>query len=233
MVPGFVVDTVHFFPTLGTQQGGFMIADLDGLLGYLNMLGQPDKVEPNELFITMSDDAARERTDVVAGLRAMLLEVKDGAQRLSAVRADPFSGPGLQALVLIAVGIMLIAAAFGYVTHLLWFARRGRAEMAFLRSMGLSRRQLMGLLSVQHLVVAAIGLGLGTWAGIQASELMMSSLAVTEAGDAAVPPYRLVTDWQFMGPAYGGMIAVFLGSLLFLARAIRRVDLQAIARLAE
>ena len=233
MVPGFVVDTFRYFPTLGTQKRAFIVADLQGLLGYVNMLGQPDTVEPNELFIAMSADTATERADVAAGLRAMLLDVEDGAERLRAVRADPFSGAGLEALVLIAVGIVLLTAAFGYITHLLWFAKRGRAEMAFLRSMGLSYRQLVGLLSMQHLIVATIGLALGTWAGVQASDLMMSSLTVGEAGGPAVPPYRLATDWRFMGPAYAGLIAAFLGSLVFLTRGVRRLDLQAVARTAE
>ena len=233
MVPALVRDTVHYFPTMNRAGGGFMIADVDRLMGYLNMLGQPFRVELNELFVSKAPGAELTATDVMGGVSATFLDVEDGSQRLRALRLDPFSGAGWQAMVLVALGVALVAAAFGYGTYLLLFARRSRSEMGFLQSMGLSRRQLVGLLAFEHLAVAAIGLGLGTWAGFQVSELMVTPLAVTETGEKVVPPFILVTDWRFMAPAYGALVAVFLGSLFILTRSMSRLDLQTIARAGE
>ena len=197
------------------------------------MLGQPSKVELNELFINKAPNAELTATEVLGGASAMFLDVEDGAERLDAARLDPFSGAGWQAMVLVALSIVLLAAAFGYATYLLLFARRNRSEMGFLRCMGLSRRQLMGLLGFEHLVISAVGVGLGTWAGFQISELTVMPLAVTETGEQVVPPFILVTSWEFMAPTYAALVAVFVGALLFLVRKIGRLDLQSIVRAAD
>ena len=91
----------------------------------------------------------------------------------------------------------------------------------------------MALLGFEHLVIAAAGVGLGTWAGFQISELMVMPLAVTETGEQVVPPFILVTSWGFMAPTYAALVAVFVGALLFLGRRLRHLDLQSIVRAAD
>ena len=233
MVPAVVRDKVDYFPTMGGQSGAFIIADVEPLMSYLNMLGQPSKVELNELFINKAPNAELTATDVLGGVSAMLLDIEDTAERLRAARLDPFSGAGWQAMVLVALSVVLLAAAFGYASYLLLFARRSRTELGFLQCMGLSRGQLMGLLGFEHLVIAAVGVGLGTWAGFQISELTVKPLAVTETGEQVVPPFILVTNWSFMAPTYVALAAVFVGALFFLTRKIRHLDLQSIVRAAD
>ena len=233
MVPAVVRDSVDYFPTMGRGGGAFIVADVEPLMSYLNMLGQPSKVELNELFINKAPNAELTASDVLGGVSAMFLDIEDSSQRLQAARLDPFSGAGWQAMVLVALTIVVLAAGFGYATYLLLFARRSRSEMGFLQCMGLSRGQLMGLLGFEHLVIAAAGVGLGTWAGFQISELMVMPLAVTETGEKVVPPFILVTSWGFMAPTYAALVAVFVGALLFLGRKLRHLDLQSIVRVAD
>ena len=76
-------------------------------------------------------------------------------------------------MVVLSLGIIVFAAGFGYVTYMLSYADRSRSEMGFLQAMGLSRRQMMGLLGLEQLVIVTVGLALGTWAGFQMSTLMV------------------------------------------------------------
>ena len=66
---------------------------------------------------------------------------------------------------LVAVFIIIFAAAFGYITYLLHFSGQSRMEMGFLQALGLRGRQMTWLLSAEHLVIATIGLVIGTLAG--------------------------------------------------------------------
>lgn len=102
--------------------------------------------------------------------------------------------------------------------------------MGFLQSLGMSRRQLMGLLGFEQLTIAGIGLGLGTWAGFQMSRLIVSPLAVTERGEQVVPPFILMTDWSFMLPTYGALVVIILASLFVLKRGMDGLDLHVISR---
>ena len=100
-----------------------------------------------------------------------------------------------------------------------------------MRSLGMSRRQLSGLLSLEHVVVVVMGLSLGTWSGIEMSRRMVASVAVTDQGDAVLPPFSLITDWALMGPIYVVLLVVFGVALYALDRSMRGVDIQTIARL--
>ena len=131
---------------------------------------------------------------------------------------------------LVSLGIVLLTAAFGYVTYLLLFYSRTRGEMGFLQSMGLSRRQLVALVGFEHAAIAITGISIGTWAGFEMSRLMVSPLAVTETGREVVPPFILITDWSLMAPTYVGLVGVFVAALYLLNRSIRRLDLQTLAR---
>ena len=229
-VPVVIRDTVDHFPTMSPDGELFILTDLYNLLGHLNILKATLSTGPNELFLTQSPAAQRSVREATSALDGVAGRVYDRAVRLESARLDPLTTAGWNSLVLLSLAILLLAAALGYTTYLLSFAMRSRSEMGFLESMGLSRRQLMGLLGFEHLAVAAVGLGLGTWAGFQMSGLMVSSVAVTQTGDKVVPPFVLVTDWALMGATYAALATVFLAALFVLSRTVRRLDLQTISR---
>ena len=229
-LPVVIRDTVRYFPTMGAGGGNFMLAELDNLLSHVNILRPVRGVYPNEVFLSQEPSAVRtvQRNRDDLALRSG--DVRDSGELLEAFRRDPFTNAGWGSLVLLALGVVLLATAFGYVTYLLLFSDRSRGEMGFLQSMGLSRRQMTALLAFEHLTVAAIGLGLGTWAGFQMSRLMVSTLAVTEAGEPVLPPFILMTDWSLMAPTYVGLVGILIGALYVLSRSIGRLDLHVISR---
>jgi hypothetical protein len=231
LIPIVIRDTAYYFPTLDpTDDSGFILADLDSLLRHLNIVSPTTTFTPNELFISKasgSGDSVRETVISLVGASEL---VHDMESQLEAVRLDPLLAVGWKAMMVLALGIIVFTAGLGYVTYLLSFANRSRTEMGFLRSMGMSRRQITGLLSLEHLVVALIGLGLGTWAGFQMSNLMVSSVSVTEEGDPVIPPFILMTDWSFMAPIYLALVAIFALALYRLTRSMLKLDLHAISR---
>lgn len=229
-VPAVIRDIVSHFPTMSAIDGSFLVADLDNLLAHMNIMGVSSPARSNELFLT-EVPAAHE--SVLAAVTSSGREggrVRDKLGQLESVRLDPLTTAGWRSLVILSLGIVLLAAGLGYVTYLLSFANRSKGEIGFLQSLGVSRRQLMGLLGFEHLAIVLIGLGLGTWAGFQASRLMVSSVAVTETGDRVVPPFILVTDWSLMLPTYAALLGIFLASQYLLNRSIRSLDLTAISR---
>ncbi len=230
-VPVVIRDTVDFFPTMSPRGTGFMLADVGALLRYLNMLSPVTRVTPNELFIKESPEASEEVLGRVYGLVGPGPRVQDRESQLESSRADPIIAAGWKAMIVLSLGIIVFTTGLGYIIYLLSFAYRIRSEMGFLQSLGLSRRQLAGLLGLEHLVIALIGLGLGSWAGFQMSRTMVSALAVTSTGQEVVPPFTLITDWGFLAPIYGVLVAVFLSALWILNRGVLRLKLHEVSRL--
>ena len=223
---------VDYFPTMRGQDSRFILADLDTLLSRVNVLGGlTPPLRPNELFLAENPSSPEPVRDSIAASGLLRTRLRDRGAELESIRRDPLSSAGWNAMVVLALGVSILSAAFGYVTYLLLFAAHSRNEMGFLQSLGLARRQVLALLGFEHLAIAAIGIGLGTWAGFQMSRLIVSPLAVTETGEPLVPPFILTTDWGMMLPAYAALGAVFLAALLAVNRSVLRLDLQSISRL--
>ena len=182
------------------------------------------------MFIQKAPGAGDSVRQVVTRLVGRDLVV-DREARLEQVRLDPLITAGWQAMSLLAMALIVFTAGLGYLTYLLAFANRSRSEMGFLQSVGLSPRQMAGLLALEHMIIVAIGVGLGTGAGWVMSDLMVSSVAVTENGREVIPPFILETDLRFLLPLYAALISIFALAIYRLTRGMRRLDFHAISRL--
>ena len=231
LVPIRIMDTVYYFPTMNPAGHGFVIADLQYLLQHLNILSPIGNVRPNELLLSQVPGSEEDVYRIAVSLAPQSDYVHDRSKLLESFELDPLITAGWRAMMLVAVFIIIFAAALGYITYLLNFSGQSRLEMGFLQALGLRNRQMTWMLSAEHLVIATIGLVLGTLAGISMSSIMVSAVAVTEEGAPVIPPFILTTDWVFMGPIYAVLIAIFVGALLWLARSATRVRLHEMTRL--
>lgn len=231
LVPVVLLDEVDYFPTMSPAGSGFLLADLDSLGKHLRILAPGASfLHPNEAFLTEVPSAGAEVSQAVWVVQRAFGEVQELQSQLDSVRLDPLASAGWRATVFFSLGIVLLAAGLGYVTFLLGVVSRNRGEIGFLQSIGFSRLQVLGLLGFEHLAILAAGLGLGTWAGLRMSSLMVSSVNVTEGGDQVLPPFVLMTDWSMMLPVYGALAALFVGALIVMNLTVARPDLKAISR---
>ena len=211
--------TAEYFPTVSPDGNGFLIADLDSLLGHLDVLTYSSpRVRPNELFLaseTSVEDKVLAAAKKVAG---PAWQTQSYQSELDYLRSDPLGGAGWRMLVWVSIAVAILAGGLGYGTYLLSSTADGHQESGVLRSAGFTGWQLGWLLAIEHLAVAVVGLGVGTWTGLQMSSLMASSVAVTANGQPIVPPVVTITDWQTLTPFYIALVAVVTGALWMLRR---------------
>ena len=231
LIPVRIMDTVDYFPTMDPAGNGFLIADLDSFLRHLNILTPIGSIRPNELILKEAPGAGEEAYLYGLALARSPHMVHDRTRLLETVRLDPLITAGWRAMALVTFAVIVFVSALGYITYLISFAGQSKAETGFLQALGLRRNQMTRLLSSEHLVVVAMGLGLGTVAGFAMSNIMVSALAVTEDGLPVVPPFILTTNWEFMGPIYVALVVTFVGALLWLARSVSRVNIHELSRL--
>ena len=81
------------------------------------------------------------------------------------------------------------------------------------------------------MLVALIGLGIGTWAGFQMSRMMVASVAVTDSGGRVLPSFILTINWLLMGPLYIILLAIFAAALLTFGGRVLSIDLRRLSRL--
>jgi putative ABC transport system permease protein len=231
VIPVKVINVINNFPTLSSDRG-FLIADLDLLLRYVKLKSATSVSGANEVFLTVDEG---HNTDVVNSLHSILgraspVRVYDGEANLASAQLDPLVSGGWKSMVVVAVFVVIFTGALGYSTYLLSFTKRMKIQMASLRTLGLSKLQVAGLLYLENIVIFAMGIGLGTWAGFQMSNLMVDSVAITETGSKVMPVFQIVTNWQIMLPVYGILVIIFVTAVLFMYRSVIKVDLPSMSR---
>ena len=231
VVPVVVTDIVDYFPTLDPARGGFLVFDIDTLLTYLDALNPIGGTAVNEIFIETAPGADMEVFQGVSRIVRARGDAIGLEEQLAAQEIDPLISAGWRTIVLVALGVVLFISGLGYVVYLLAFAERSMGEMGSLRSLGFSRVQTIGLIGLEHMLVALIGLGVGTWAGFQMSRMMVSSVAVTDGGGRVLPPFILTTNWVLMGPLYAVMLAIFVVALLTFGGRVLSIDLRRLSRM--
>ena len=231
LVPVVVVDIVEYFPTITPQGLGFMVFDLDTLFEYIDPLNPTGQAPVNEIFLTVQEGSGMAALTSAEDLISWQGSAMGAEAALAAQDADPLISAGWRTMVLVAMAVILFIASLGYIVYLLAFTDGSISEMASLRSLGFNQAQTIGLIGLEHILIAFIGLGLGTWAGYQMSRMMVASVTITDGGGHVLPPFILTTNWLFMGPLYLAMFAVFTVSLLTLGRRALSIDLRRLSRM--
>lgn len=234
-LPATVVQRTDFFPTLDPAGRGFVVVNFE----HISYLMAVQRFEPglrvNEVWLDgPSDEGLREATISTLGRRPFRLSRFVDQQRLVAEEgADPLTaagGSGILLVSFVAVGGLVVLAVL--VTLAITARRRG-VEMAVMRTLGVSRRQILGQLVMEYALVVGLGLAVGTILGMLITDLMLSFLEVSESGAAVLPPFVLDTNWTVVGVGYGILVGVFALGILGTWRYFVRLALNRALRLGE
>ena len=231
IVPVVISGVVEYFPTMDPARGGFILLDIETLFRYLDALNPTGDTAVNETFMRTAPGADDEVFKEISQMVRARGDAIGAEERLAAQAIDPLISAGWRTIALVALGVILFIAGLGYVVYLLAFADLNMGEMAALRSLGFSRIQTIALIGLEHMLVALIGLAVGTWAGFQMSRMIAASVTVTDAGGRVLPPFILTTNWMLTGALYVALIAIFVAALLTFGGRALSLDLRRLSRM--
>jgi ABC-type antimicrobial peptide transport system permease subunit len=100
-----------------------------------------------------------------------------------------------------------------------------------LRAVGLAPRQVFTMICLEYLLVAVVGLIVGTIAGLRISSTMLDFLNVTETGARLMPPFALSTRWDTVAIAFLATAAAFMVGIIALAGYFLRLPVSRVLRL--
>ena len=206
----FVVGAIiSDFPTLYPTHasGGFILADsADYFAAIVNVLSDARAAEPRRrLYERAPPNTAKlganefwMRTDGNAQHEAALLKAlsqpdptQSGVVTLNDALTEAATNPistGMRGLLLVGAITAALLAIFGSVVQSLLAARQRATQFAVLRTIGMSARQLAGLLLGEQVVVYLFGLLGGTLLGLL---LVTATLPFLQFSDTTVDPSQL------------------------------------------
>ncbi len=224
-VPLIARGAARLFPTLPAD--GFVIVDYQQLRSIAGAINAAGRQGPSELWIDFAEGVPLERQQAVAALARdpgwMEFEVGEPlllADRLDEIASDPTLQASGGGILLLAFAGAMGAALLGFVVSLAITLRGRTVEVAVLRSLGASRRELLRAFAFEWGVVLLFGSLIGVLLGRWISRLMLQFLEVTETGAPVVPEFSVVTEWSLLSI---GVVLLALAAALTLWASWRAV----------
>ncbi|WP_168120720.1 FtsX-like permease family protein [Paenibacillus sp. HB172176] len=226
MIEFAIVGIVPYWPTQYPDKTPFIIANLDYIYDQLPMI-------PYEVWLKMKPDAlVAPLVDKLQQAGIELATVDDVRSELITQSKLPSRG-GVFGILSLGFLVSVIITLVGYVLY--WFFNLSSRVVQFgvLRAMGLSRKQLTGMLLLEQLFTAGLAIGLGVLIGKIASKLFLPFLQTTENVEDTVPPFRVVFEASDTNQLFivVGFMMVIGALLLFLH--IRRLKVHQAVKMGE
>ena len=235
-IPARIDGAFDLFPTYDPRiDDGLMLVNINRFAYFANRNpGSGSNRSPNEAWIIPREDGGLEllRADLAEEVfgRAVVFDSEALRQQQD---EDPLVAAGWEGVLFLSFLAVLILSALGFLVASFLTAQTRALEFAILRTMGFSRRQILGVVSFEQLFIIAVAMGLGTLVGLRLGVLMLEFLGITEKGEEVIPPFQLVTDWGTIGVAYGILGAVFLVTIAIVVLAYARLAVARVLRLGE
>ena len=232
-IPIEIVEVTEFFPTLDPFEDGFLVLDLQGLLGRLNRAERARDWQPNEVWVTTGLDGPERERFVAVAEQSLGLGAVDRDAIEQELQADPLTAAGWKGILFISLAAVLFAALLGVGVYGYVQAQRRRVEFGLLRGIGLSTGGLTAIVLIEQVLLLVTGLGLGGLIGYHLIGVVMPFLGLTEEGARVLPPFAAEVDPLAVAITYGAMALAFLAAGAGMIAALIRFGMHRALRLGE
>ena len=222
----YIADTIDMFPTLYPDQGYIFVANLNYIYDQIGL-------SPYHVLVKMTPGTRS--VDVINEMRAngiKIINIENSQVEVNAGRLDP-QRTGLFGVLSIGFAVAALLTVLGFFLYSFLSFERRLLQMGILRAMGLTVRQLFGLLMFEQVYLIFLGVIVGTALGVYAGKLFIPFFEISTGFQNAIPPFVVETAWSDITRIYvvlGLMLAVGLGSTAML---IARMKLYRTVKLGE
>ena len=231
VVPLRISGTIEMFPTVTRTLRPFLLVSLDDYREYLGRVGHGIFIEPQTHWLALDPAADRDRTmEEVREVLPPFSWVGDSAVIGGIARQNPLAGGGWNGLTALGTAAITIAVTLALGTYAVISVRLGRVDLAVVRSLGFSRRQLQLSMALEKVMVALLGIGAGAALGIWLSRWVLGFLDVTVTGQDVLPPMIITSHAGLIGLVLAALGAAVAAAILLSVAYARRLDAPEILR---
>lgn len=227
-----IAGTVRHFPTLDPDSAPFVLADLNAVSVYLNIGAVASDVQFNEIWLKV--DAA-EGDKVVSRLEFAFDRERfvDRGEQLAATTVDPLVRAGWKVLLGLAFMTVLLVSGVGFLVHSQVSFQARKRELAVLRTIGLTMRQLLALVALEQVLVLGAAMAIGVFMGARLGGTIMPYLSNSGEGVKVVPPIVTEIDWPILGLTFAVLAGVVVAVMAAILVSVRRMAIESVLRVGE
>ncbi len=221
-----VVGILPYWPSLYPKESPFLIANLEYIYDLVPII-------PYEVWIKMKDGAKlAPAVEALLAKEVQIAEVADVRNELIVQAKHPARG-GVFGILSLGFLVSVLVSLVGYLLY--WFFHlSGRVvQFGVLRAMGLSRKQLTGMLLLEQGFTAVLSIALGLGIGKLTSLLFLPFLQTAGSAQTQVPPFRVVFETKDTMQIYAVVVMMMVMGAAMLFLHIRRLRVHHAVKLGE
>ena len=227
-------DVTDYFPTVNPTSRPFLLVADEDYRQVVERLFQGRLDPPGEMWVSPAQGADRQQ--VISSLTEQVpgyVSVRDRKDIVELAERNPLAGGGWNGLTILALSAITMAVVLTLAIHGVVAVRTGRVDLTVARALGFSNFQVMLTLALERVLVAALGIGIGSAIGIWLGRWVLGLLDITSRGQSVIPPMVIdVQDW-LVGLVLGCLGAATMLSLVLAALWARRLEVPEVLRTAE
>ncbi|WP_281888017.1 ABC transporter permease [Paenibacillus sp. YYML68] len=221
-----IVATIPYWPSQYPDETPFYITNLEYIYDQA-------PITPYDVWLKMEEGA--KVAPLLEALKAGgvdIATVKDVRNELISQGKHPARG-GVFGILSLGFLVSVFISLIGYLLY--WFFNLSSRVVQFgiLRAMGLSRRQLTGMLLLEQAFTAGLAIALGLGIGKLTSYLFLPFLQTADNVATQVPPFRVIFDSRDTSQLYAVVAFMMVTGAVVLFLHIRRLRVHQAVKLGE
>ncbi len=213
-----ITGVTDYFPTLTSSSRLFLLVADEDYRRHVERIFELRLDPPPQVWV--SPQPGVDRRQVISALVEHVpghVSVGDRKAMVSLVERDPLAGGGWNGLTILAMAAITIAVTLTLAIHGLVAVRSGRVDLTVARALGFSNFQVFGALALERLLIAALGIGVGSGLGVWLGRWVLGFLDVTIAGRGVIPPMIIGLEGWLVGLVLACLGAAAVLSLVLAA----------------
>ncbi len=219
-----ITETTDYFPAVYPDKGPILIVNYD----YVRDIVGP---QPYDVWIKLAPNVlSKDVIDAISDRKINIFRINDSRVEVTKGRTQP-QRTGLFGVLSIGFIVAAVLTMLGFFLYSFLSFERRLLQMGILRAMGLSVRQLFGLLVFEQVFLIVIGVLVGTALGVATGYLFIPFFQL--GNEKQIPPFVVTTAWSEILRLYvvlGVMLLLGLASTIWL---ISRMQLFRAVKLGE
>ncbi|WP_364146238.1 ABC transporter permease [Paenibacillus sp. LPE1-1-1.1] len=194
------------------------------IVGHLPRIQVQLALEPYEVWIKLKPETST--ADFYEGLKESKIPVTsivNTREELVNAKNDPFL-MALNGILTLGFVLSILVSFIGFLLYWVLSLRGRTLQNGILRAIGLSLKQLIGMLAVEQLLTSGVAVLIGIAVGNVASRLYVPNFQIAFNPSSLVPPFKVMFDAADLMRIYllvGFMLVIGLGILAYMLSRLR------------
>ncbi|QMV44938.1 ABC transporter permease [Cohnella cholangitidis] len=231
--PFVVFGVIDYFPTFNPNPPvGSVDASIESsqnnapmlIVGNLSRIQFQLALEPYEVWLKMKPDySTSEFYESIEQMELPITSVTNTKEDLTRAKNDPFL-LALNGILTLGFIISIVISFVGFLLYWILSLKGRTLQNGIMRAIGLSLRQLIGMLAVEQLLTSGVAILIGVIVGNAASRLFVPNFQIAFNPSSLVPPFKVMfeaIDFVRLYSIVCMMLIIGLGILSYMLSRIR------------